>query len=149
MAGINDTDKSVQNLIKMANGKAAITKIWENASPSSSFTAQNLAINTSGYDVLVFVCNLDTKYNQRLVPWAMTVPDNSAFCVYTNIGRTLTWESKTTVSIGGTTTGDLTSIIPCYIYGIKLSGGGYGLRRIFSALRRFLGTLQGGVCYGN
>lgn len=149
MAGINDIDSSIQNLIKMTNAKVALTKLWENASPGSSFTAQKLAVNTSGYDMLVYVCNLNTTYNQRFIPWAMTVLNNSAFCAYTNIGRTMTWESKTTINISETSTGKATDIIPCYIYGIKLSGGGYGLRRIFSTLKRFAGVLQGGVCYGN
>lgn len=148
MAGINDIDIGMQNLIKMTSAKATITKLWENASPGSSFSPQKLAVNTSDYDMLVYVCNLNTTYNQRFVPWAMTVLGNSAFCIYTNIGRTMTWESKTTIDIGGTSTGKTTDIIPCYIYGIKLSGGGYGLRRIFSALKRFI-NMQGGVCYGN
>lgn len=134
MAGINDMDKSIQNLIKMTNSKVAITKLWENASPSSAFVAQNLNIDTSGYDILVCVCNLNTTYNQRFVPWAMTVLGNSAFCVYTNIGRTMTWESKTTIDIGGTSTGKATDIIPCYIYGIKLSGGGTRLTRFIKSL---------------
>ena len=125
MAGINDIDSSIQNLIKMANAKVALTKLWGNANPGSSFAAQKLTVDTSDYDILIFVCNLSTTYNQRLVPWAMTVLNNSAFCAYTNIGRTMTWESKTTIDIGGTTTGKATDIIPCYIYGIKLSGGGY------------------------
>lgn len=29
MAGINDIDSSIQNLIKMTNAKVAITKLWE------------------------------------------------------------------------------------------------------------------------
>lgn len=123
MAGINDIDIGMQNLIKMTSAKATITKLWENASPGSSFSPQKLAVNTSDYDMLVYVCNLNTTYNQRFVPWAMTVLGNSAFCIYTNIGRTMTWESKTTIDIGGTSTGKTTDIIPCYIYGIKLSGG--------------------------
>lgn len=106
-----------------ALGGVSWTKIWENASPSSAFVAQKLNIDTSAYDMLVYVCNLNTTYNQRFVPWAMTVLGNSAFCVYTNIGRTMAWESKTTIYIGGTSTGKTTDIIPCYIYGIKLSRG--------------------------
>ena len=125
MAGIDEIDIGMQNLIKMTNAKVAMTKLWENASPGSSFAAQKLTVDTFDYDMLAFVCNLNTTYNQRFVPWAMTVLNNSAFCVYTNIGRTMTWESKTTLDIGGTTTGKATDIIPCYIYGIKLSGGEY------------------------
>lgn len=106
-----------------ALGSCSITKLWENASPSSAFVAQKLNIDTSAYDILVCVCNLNTTYNQRFIPWSMTVLGNSAFCVYTNIGRTMTWESKTTIDIGGTSTGKTTDIIPCYIYGIKLSRG--------------------------
>lgn len=106
-----------------ALGSCSITKLWENASPSSAFVAQKLNIDTSAYDMLVYVCNLSTTYNQRFIPCSMTVLGNSAFCVYTNIGRTMTWESKTTIDIGGTSTGKTTDIIPCYIYGIKLSRG--------------------------
>ena len=106
-----------------ALGGVSWTKIWENASPSSAFVAQKLNIDTSAYDMLVYVCNLNTTYNQRFIPCSMTVLGNSAFCVYTNIGRTMTWESKTTIDIGGTSTGKTTDIIPCYIYGIKLSRG--------------------------
>lgn len=104
-------------------GGVSLVKLWENASPSSAFVAQKLNIDTSAYDMLVYVCNLNTTYSQRFIPCSMTVLGSSAFCVYTNIGRTMTWKSKTTIDIGGTSTGKTTDIIPCYIYGIKLSRG--------------------------
>ena len=124
MAGIDEIDIGMQNLIKMTNAKVALTKLWENASPGSSFAAQKLTVDTSDYDMLIFVCNISTSYSKRFAPWAMTTLGYAAFCVYTNIGRTMDWTSKTALDIGGTTTGKATDIIPCYIYGIKLSGGG-------------------------
>ena len=48
MAGINDIDSSIQNLIKMTNGKTVITKVYENPSTSSSFPNQKLPIKRGG-----------------------------------------------------------------------------------------------------
>lgn len=150
MAGINDIDKSVQNLIKMTNAKVTITKLWENASSKSAFANQTISVNLSGYDLIIIIGNTDTSSNTRLVPPVITKIGLGG--IYVNSGGSRRYFKVYSDKVEFDAVYPSSAIgdsIPLFVYGIKLSGGGYGLRRIFSALRRFLGTLQGGVCYGN
>ena len=151
MAGINDIDKIVQNLIKMTNAKVTITKLWENASWTSAFANQKITLNLIGYDYVMVIFNQNISSNTRMTPPIISPAANGGGIISAADGsRRYFTNNYTFVNFdvvypaGGTS-----NCIPLFIYGIKLSGGGYGLRRIFSALRRFLGTLQGGVCYGN
>ena len=61
MAGINDIDSSIQNLIKMTNAKVALTKLWENASPTSAFPNQTLTLDLLSYDLVIILFNLDSN----------------------------------------------------------------------------------------
>ena len=72
MAGINDIDSSIQNLIKMTNGKAMLVKAYENPSVSSSFPNQKLPINLSDCDLVAVIGVTDTSSNTRLVPLVVT-----------------------------------------------------------------------------
>lgn len=150
MAGINDIDSSIQNLIKMTNGKAVITKVYENPSPTSAFPNQQLPVDLAGYDLIVVIVNTDTSSNKRRAPAVVTQVGQGGICVNAGGSRryfnvTETYINFDAVYPAGATEG----CIPALVLGIKLSGGGYGLRRIFSALKHFLDALRGGVCYGN
>ena len=149
MAGINDIDSSIQNLIKMTNGKAMLVKAYENPSVSSSFPNQKLPINLSDCDLVAVIGVTDTSSNTRLVPLVVTKVGLGG--IYVNAGGSRRYFRVYEDGINfdavypASATGDC---IPYLVYRIKLSGGGYGLRRIFSALKRFI-NMQGGVCYGN
>lgn len=150
MAGLNDIDKSVQNLIKMTNAKVTITKLWENASWTSAFANQKIMLNLIGYDYVMVIFNQNISSNARMTPPIISPAANGGGIISAADGsRRYFTNNYTFVNFdvvypaGGTS-----NCIPLFIYGIKLSGGGYGLRRIFSALKRFI-NMQGGVCYGN
>ena len=150
MAGINDIDKSVQNLIKMTNAKAAFTKLWENASWTSAFANQKITLDLSGYDYVMVIFNQNISANTRMTPPIIAPAANGGGIISAADGSRRYFTNNYTLvnfdvvyPAGGTS-----NCIPLFIYGIKLSGGGYGLRRIFSALKRFI-SMQGGVCYGN
>lgn len=149
MVGINDIDSSIQNLIKMTNGKAMLVKAYENPSVSSSFPNQKLPINLSDCDLVAVIGVTDTSSNTRLVPLVVTKVGLGG--IYVNAGGSRRYFRVYEDGIDfdavypASATGDC---IPYLVYRIKLSGGGYGLRRIFSALKRFI-SMQGGVCYGN
>lgn len=150
MAGINDIDSSIQNLIKMTNGKAMLVKAYENPSVSSSFPNQKLPINLSDCDLVAVIGVTDTSSNKRLVSLVVTKVGLGG--IYVNAGGSRRYFMVYEDGIDfdavypASATGDC---IPYLVYRIKLSGGGYGLRRIFSALKHFLNALQGGVCCVN
>lgn len=150
MAGINDIDSSIQNLIKMTNGKAMLVKAYENPSVSSSFPNQKLPINLSDCDLVAVIGVTDTSSNTRLVPLVVTKVGLGG--IYVNAGGSRRYFRVYEDGINfdavypASATGEC---IPYLVYRIKLSGGGYGLRRIFSALKHFLNALQGGVCCVN
>lgn len=149
MAGINDIDSSIQNLIKMTNSKAVLVKAYENPSVSSSFPSQKLPMDLSDCDLVAVIGVTDTSSNTRLVPPIVTKVGLGG--IYVNAGGSRRYFRVYEDGINfdavypASATGDC---IPYLVYRIKLSGGGYGLRRIFSALKHFLAALQGGVCYG-
>ena len=150
MAGIDEIDIGMQNLIKMTNAKATISTVYENPSPASSFPNQQLPVNLTGYDLMVMVVNTDTSSNKRRAPAVVTQVGQGGICVNAGGSRRYFMVTETYINFDAvypaSATGDC---IPALVLGIKLSGGGYGLKRIFSALKRFAGVLQGGVCYGN
>ncbi len=71
MAGINDIDSSIQNLIKMTNGKAMLVKAYENPSVSSSFPNQKLPINLSDCDLVAVIGVLIQVLTQDLCRWSL------------------------------------------------------------------------------
>lgn len=50
---VNRTDAGMQQLINMFGDCIKIEKVWENASPNSSFPAQNIKFDTTKYDGFV------------------------------------------------------------------------------------------------
>ena len=150
MAGIDEIDIGMQNLIKMTNSKAVLVKAYENPSVSSSFPSQKLPMDLSDCDLVAVIGVTDTSSNTRLVPLVVTKVGLGG--IYVNAGGSRRYFRVYEDGINfdavypASATGDC---IPYLVYRIKLSGGGYGLRRIFSALKHFLNALQGGVCCVN
>ena len=150
MVGLNDIDKSVQNLIKMTNAKVTITKLWENASWTSAFANQKITLNLIGYDYVMVIFNQNISSNTRMTPPIISPAANGGGIISAADGSRRYFTNNYTFVNFDTVypAGGTSNCIPLLIYGIKLSGGGYSLRRIFSALKRFI-NMQGGVCYGN
>lgn len=145
MAGLNDIDKSVQNLIKMTNAKVTITKLWENASPSSAFAPQTLTIaNLSSYQSYMILYRFHTTLDMNLTESAevgagtiMNMCDAGSIyrrnVTYQANGLTISGISGTRVS-GAADITDNKYLIPAKIYGIKSSGGGTRLTRFIKSL---------------
>lgn len=148
MAGINDIDSSIQNLIKMTNTKATVSTVYENPSPTSAFPNQQLPVDLAGYDLIAIIVNTDTSSSKRRAPAVVTQVGQGGICVNAGGSRRYFMATETYINFDtvypASATGDC---IPALVLGIKLSGG-YGLKRIFSTLKRFI-SMQGGVCYGN
>ena len=151
MAGIDEIDIGMQNLIEMTNAKAAFTKLWENASWTSAFANQKITLDLSGYDYVMVIFNQNISSNTRMTPPIISPAANGGGIINAADGSRRYFTNNYTFVNFDTVypTNGTANCIPLFIYGVKLSGGGYGLRRIFSALKRFLNALQGGVCCVN
>ena len=136
MAGINDIDSSIQNLIKMTNGKAMLVKAYENPSVSSSFPNQKLPINLSDCDLVAVIGVTDTSSNTRLVPLVVTKVGLGG--IYVNAGGSRRYFKVYSDKVEFDTVYPSSAIgdnIPLFVYGIKLSGeGGTRLTRFIKSL---------------
>lgn len=125
MVGINDIDSSIQNLIKMTNGKAMLVKAYENPSVSSSFPNQKLPINLSDCDLVAVIGVTDTSSNKRLVPLVVTKVGLGG--IYVNAGGSRRYFRVYEDGIDFDQVYPASAIgdcIPYLVYRIKLSGGG-------------------------
>jgi hypothetical protein len=118
-----------------AKAKVKLMKLlWENPSPTSAFAAQNIALSSSDYDLLLLVCRLSDTYNgttSYISPkgmggkWDMaSYASNGAqnwirFTEYVN-DTTINIHDGYTVIPSGTGTVNNSRLIPYQIYGIKL-----------------------------
>lgn len=114
-----------------ALGGVSVKKLWTNASPTSAFKAQDLSINTSGFDFVVVVA-LAWNATSRCV-WGVMYPQSGRnMCELTYIGNGMdkkyrrdftidATKKKIGVTNGlyGTSTVDNTEIIPLTFYGVK------------------------------
>lgn len=133
------TDKAIQQLFKQS---VKLVKLWENASPTSSFAAQSIKTNLSGHDFIGVVFRLNTLMNRQMTTAVaplssgqgeITLSQNgSPYMVQYYRPFTLTalsvdfnhgflgYPSKPEVQNDAVA-------IPLKIYGAKLIGGGYNL----------------------
>lgn len=110
-----------------------LTKLWENPSPTSAFAAQNIALSSSDYDLLLLVCRLSDTYNgttSYISPkgtggkWDLaSFASNGAqnwirYTEYVN-DTTINIRDAYTVIPSGTGTVNNSRLIPYKIYGIK------------------------------
>lgn len=138
-----DTDEPGMSAVSSVNGKTGtvviddipMTLLWENASPTSAFSAQTVQIDLSDYD---YVCVL-VKYNvSSPIQWTEFAPVGSDIYITRNVtantspymymtARRGTISSTGIAFLTGTQStpssgGDYTTVcIPLKIYGIKLS----------------------------
>lgn len=62
----NENNQALQNLILMNRKKIEIEKVWSNASPTSTFRAQQVTIVDNDYDAIDMVFLFSTKYAQTV-----------------------------------------------------------------------------------
>lgn len=63
----NEIDKAVQNLITMSGKKVEIKKVWENASPTSDFKAQNIDVSVADNELIMIEGMNNKNYNDAHV----------------------------------------------------------------------------------
>lgn len=104
-----------------ALGGISLTKLWENASPSSAFSNQKIILDTSEYDYVMVIANQNTSSNTRMAAPIIT-PNRNGGGIITAAGDTRRYFTMTTSWINFDTvypTNIMTNCIPLYIFGIK------------------------------
>lgn len=109
------TGKTTKTAALKALGGISLTKLWENASPTSAFANQTLTLDLSSYDLVIILFNLD-KNGRSISPAIVPIGhpgasshgnDVRAFLVHTN---DINFDSVSPSSA---------VMIPYVIYGIK------------------------------
>lgn len=132
IAGLGTPQDDLDAVTKAyADGKISITKLWENANPASTFGAQTISLELSGYDVVLiktkqttnsayvrgFVC-FKGETNDLATPYFAGLMRRSAVISDTGIEFTAnTKYSGYYDSSSGST--DNARNVPCSVYGIK------------------------------
>ena len=146
-------DNALQALFKMAHKEL----LWENASPKSSFPAQDITVPCAEYDMILILYNVATTTPTYMVSSLVKcVPgnyapaefvgsiDSSSAVVKFHFRNSVLYASKIAF-VGGNSkessnyakVADNTTMIPIYVYGLKLSGGGSRLVRYRASLLSF------------
>lgn len=114
--GAKTAEKALANL-----GGISIVKLWQNASPTSTFTQQNLDVDISDYDYIMMICNYSNNYSKRLMPPALcpVIVGYQGACVTLDNQRTIEIISTSSINISGTGSGSQSDLVPCYIFGIR------------------------------
>ena len=117
---LSDGTTSVEEKI----GNMRMTKLWENPSPTSDFTAQNIILSSSDYDMLLVLSRV-SKTSQRNAPATIGNKGFSIFCQGSNVVDTRAYDaSGTTVAFENAQRNGSNNnaiLIPYQIYGIKLT----------------------------
>ncbi len=114
-------------------GRVQMDLLWENASPASSFAAQSLSLDSTGYTHLLCQAVLMTAVQKPIVPVIIKKGGLSALwsaCTSQNNFRTITSASDSAVVFEGgyavatyaSASADDTRIIPYRIFGLKYLG---------------------------
>lgn len=107
------------------------SKLWENPSPSSAFSAQTITLASSDYDFLCIFYRSDDIYNSTTIPKGHSATLNDSFAISSNLVARVRYLNRssdtayavtdcTRVSYGSSTTQNDT-VIPIAIYGFKKS----------------------------
>lgn len=128
----NELDKAIQNLIAMPNKKIEITKVWENASPTSQFVAQSVSIGTVSPNDFVMIkakyaptetrtittlCKIGSRGEivRLSSSWATTFSTRE----FSVTGTQVQFEAGRVVVFNGTISTDNKVVVPTEIYVIK------------------------------
>lgn len=144
----NEVDSAIQRLLKLG---IKVTKLWENASPNSTFKSQSINVNLDDGDAVLIKGRYADTNDKLMTIWGYV--GNTCEMVRVSIDNSKSYTSrvvnvtKTTIKFnegrivpynGSSSQNDAVSI-PVEVFGIKLLGGvqlkAY-LRRFFAALQR-------------
>ena len=134
-----DTDEPGMSAVSSVNGMTGTVVLdaddvgamhwdllWANASPSSSFAAQTVSLDLSGYDAVFITGGYSKDYNTVLAPVFLTVGEKGQFMLIGQNGKVGTRDMTVTVTgvqfdVGyyDAASGNNTYAIPLKIYGIK------------------------------
>ena len=129
-AELNYMDGATGNVQAQLDGKVTITKLWENASPASSFAAQTISVSVAGYDFFIVRSRNGSgnNYNSAIVFPSVThrLTMVTTNCYYREItfnstGNNVTFGNCSLYEDYGSTNGITKNdaVIPYEIYGIK------------------------------
>lgn len=121
-ATVPDGWQVVDNKIKL---------LWENSNPTINFSAQNITLSSSDYDLLLFIYATNTNNTQQqsniikkgkgtFVSWCYY---SAALRAVVSVNREINWIDNTTMQIANATSNGNSANdanIPIAFYGIKL-----------------------------
>ena len=101
-----------------------MTKLWENPNPSSSFSAQQVTLSSSDYDLLLIIANMEASNPQSICTMCQKGANGIVGISTGTSGfrfRSFVYVSDTKVNVGAGNKGgeDNNSCVPVAIYGIK------------------------------
>lgn len=96
----------IEKVLTEIDKGVTIKKVWENASPTSNFAAQNINIGTSDYDFLVVPQQSATRGNAQTITTDIVVKDDST---YSNLSIAGYIASANTTQRGGGATRGVTA----------------------------------------
>lgn len=148
-------DNALQALLGLAT---EIKELWVNASPKSSFAAQSISVDLSGYDMVMIQHGTYTNgtlfsYVTDIAPVQKLETDRStliwgtlcqtgtatstrgynALRDYDKDGNNINFRNGSRV-LELTSVSDNKACVPYKIYGVKLLGGGYRIARFIKSL---------------
>lgn len=120
-------DTALQQLITAATERVEVKLLWANASSTSAFANQKITLDLSGYDYVMVIFNQNTSSNARMTPPIISPAANGGGIINAADGsRRYFVNNYTFVNFDVVYPASGTAnCIPLFIYGIKLSGGGY------------------------
>lgn len=129
-------DNALQALFSMAHKEL----LWENASPTSSFAAQNVSVNTSGYDGVMVPFRRASSSDAAPSGTAIVMNYGGGDQILIEYAasmlfRDVVWNSRSKITlsdckrlmqyaVSGSRETENALLIPVAIYGIQLLGGG-------------------------
>lgn len=129
--GTDLVSENVENAIKEVNAKTSgltrMTKLWENPSPTASFSAQNITLASADYDFLLWQFAYSTSYIGSIISSPFVEKGKTCYCNIVsfteNVFRQCDYVNDTTYTIHNTSYNNNTNnnyAIPLVVYGIKL-----------------------------
>jgi len=132
--GTDLVSENVEDAIVEVNAKTSgltrMTKLWENPSPTASFSEQTVALDLSDYDAVIVSAGYDNSSSHRNINCFTSFVGSSGTIDMTNYGasaRQRTFDVATTgirftatYFNGSSSSIDNTTCIPLAIYGIKI-----------------------------
>lgn len=145
-------DKALQAILKMLQKKDERVLLWENASPTSTYAKQKVALSLNKGDTVRIESCLFNNYTKRRTIQDFTVGQDGylfqalSYIVWRTVfvdTSGVQFDDGQNTSVFGSSNVDNAACIPTRIWLVKSSGGGTRLTRFLRRLFK-----RGGVQYG-